>query len=73
MQSSAFPHLQCIAVLFILRHVPKPKLDNQITFRLSTADKADLITHAEKQRRSHNWLAREIILQWLDKKRPKCK
>lgn len=73
MQSIAFRHLSCFALLPILGDVPRPKLDDQITFRLSTADKQELLRQAEKLDRSHNWLARDIVIQWLNKRRRRAK
>lgn len=53
----------------MLWFVARPKLDDQITFRLHSADKRDLKTAAESMDRHHNWLARDIVLKWLERRR----
>jgi predicted DNA-binding protein len=49
--------------------VAQPKNDDQITFRLPTAEKKDLKDAAERRHRTHNWLAREIVMKWLTQER----
>lgn len=69
MQSIAFRHSQCCALLPTIGDVSKPKLDDQITFRLTKPDKQELMRQAEKRERTHNWLARDIVVKWLEKRR----
>lgn len=46
-----------------------PKNDAKITFRLPSSEKDDLQHAADRRDRTCNWLARHIILAWLEKER----
>jgi len=46
--------------------VEEPLFDAQITFRLPKDKKLELIEAAKRRRGKHNWLARDIVLRWLD-------
>jgi hypothetical protein len=69
LQSTAKQELYYNVIHSTVSAVARPKNDDQITFRVPASDKRDLKIAAEHRDRTHNWLARDIVLKWLAKER----